>query len=148
MLEEIRFFTNFQMDAVSPLTLILAGQTDLPARLSECNAQAGSAQAGLKARLKLQSFEAITQRITLRHHLSGLSGLETKRYIEHHLKVAGAHRPLFSGDAIQLIYRFLKGIPRKINNLCTACLLDGFLEKKSVIDVATVRKALQEFEDD
>lgn len=130
MLEEIRFFTNFQMDAVSPMTLILAGQTEL------------------KARLKLQSFEAITQRITLQHHLSGLSGLETKGYIEHHLKVAGAHRPLFSDDAIQLIYQFSKGIPRKINNLCTACLLDGFLEEKSVVDVATVRKALQEFEDD
>lgn len=130
MLEEIRFFTNYQMDAASPMTLILAGQTEL------------------KARLKLQSFEAITQRITLRHHLAGLSPMETKGYIEHHLKVAGAHRPLYSDEAIQLIHQFTKGIPRKINNLCTACLLDGFLEEKSLIDVATVKKALQEFEDD
>ncbi|MEW6574453.1 MAG: hypothetical protein AB1374_12575 [Bacillota bacterium] len=55
---------------------------------------------------------------------------------------------MFSDDAIQLIYQFSKGISRKINNLCTACLLDGFLEEKSVIDAATVRKALREFEDD
>ncbi|MEW6772186.1 MAG: hypothetical protein AB1330_12480 [Bacillota bacterium] len=43
---------------------------------------------------------------------------------------------------------FSKGIPRKINNICTACLLDGFLEEKSIIDEATARRALGEFEDD
>lgn len=42
---------------------------------------------------------------------------------------------------LQLIYQYTKGIPRKNNNLCTACLLDGFLEEKAVIDEATVKKA-------
>jgi len=51
MLEEIRFLTNFQMDAASPMALILVGQTKL------------------RHRLRLQTFEAITQRVNLRFYL-------------------------------------------------------------------------------
>lgn len=130
MLEEIRFLTNFQMDAASPMALILVGQTEL------------------RHRLRLQTFEAIAQRVNLRFHLTGLSAQETKAYIEHHLRVAGAKHALFSDEAVAVIYHFSKGIPRKINNICTACLLDGFLQEKSIIDEATARRALGEFEDD
>jgi hypothetical protein len=39
-------------------------------------------------------------------------------------------------------------LPRKINNICTACLVDGFLQEKPLIDKTTARRALGEFEDD
>ncbi len=130
LLEEIRFLTNFHMDSASPMALVLVGQTEL------------------RQRLRLQTFEAITQRVNLRYHLTGLSEPETNAYIQHHLKVAGVNHPLFSDEAIRLIYQFSKGIPRRINNLCTACLLAGCADQKPVIDEATVKKALAEFQDD
>ncbi len=130
LLEEIRFLTNFHMDSASPMALCLVGQTEL------------------RQRLRLQTFEAITQRVNMRYHLTGLSDLETKAYIQHHLKVAGVNHALFSDEAVRLIYQFAKGIPRRINNLCTACLLGGYDAQKPVIDEATVKKALVEFQDD
>ena len=130
MLEEVRFLTNFHLDSASPMTLILVGQTEL------------------RQRFRLQTLEAITQRINLRYHLTGLSDLETKAYIIHHLKVAGVNHPIFSDEAIRVTYQFSKGIPRRINNLATACLLAGFMEQKSIIDEMTVKKALAEFQDD
>jgi len=130
MLEEIRFLTNFQMDSASPMALCLVGQTEL------------------RSRLRLRAFEAISQRVNLRFHLTGLPEPETKAYIGHHLKVAGVAHPLFSDEAVRLIYHFTKGIPRRVNNLGTACLLAGYLGEKPLIDEDTVKKALAELEDD
>jgi type II secretory pathway predicted ATPase ExeA len=130
MLEEIRFMTNYQMDSGSPMALCLVGQPEL------------------RARLRLRVFEAISQRVTVRFHLAGLPEPETKAYIGHHLKVAGVAHPLFSDEAVRLIHQFTKGIPRRINNVATACLVAGFMEQKSLIDEATAKKALGEFQDD
>jgi len=130
MLEEIRFLANFGMDSTSPMALCLVGQPEL------------------RARLRLRAFEAISQRVTLRFHLTGLPEPETRAYIQHHLKVAGVAHPLFSDEAVHLIHQFTKGIPRRINNVATACLLAGFMEQKNLIDEATAKKALAEFQDD
>lgn len=130
MLEEIRFLTNFSMDSASPMALCLVGQPEL------------------RSRLRLRAFEAISQRVTLRFHLGGLPEPETKAYIHHHLKVAGVTHPLFSDEAVRLIHQFTKGIPRRINNVATGCLLAGYAEQKTLIDEATARKALAEFHDD
>ncbi|WP_334110028.1 hypothetical protein [Thermodesulfitimonas autotrophica] len=73
--------------------------------------------------------------------MSGLSALETKAYIKHHLRLAGVKHALFSDEAVAVICHFSKGIPRKINNICTACLLDGFLQEKSIIDETIARRA-------
>jgi len=55
---------------------------------------------------------------------------------------------LFSDEAIHLIHQFTKGIPRRVNNLATGCLLATFVEQKNLIDESTVKKALGEFQDD
>lgn len=129
MLEEVRFCLNFGMDAASPLTLILAGQSEL------------------RHRLALRAFDAIRQRIALRYHLSGLSPDETAAYVHHHLQIAGASRPIFSDAATALIAQAAGGMPRRINNLATACLLAGWLEQKPIVDESIARKALMEWED-
>jgi len=56
--------------------------------------------------------------------------------------------PVFSDDAIRLIHQLTKGMPRRIDNVATDCLLTGYLEQKSLIDEATAKKALAEFQDD
>ncbi len=49
---------------------------------------------------------------------------------------------------VQLIHQFTKGIPRRINNVATACLLAGLVEQMTLVDEATAGKALGEFQDD
>lgn len=124
MLEEIRFLTNFQMDSFSPMGLILVGQPEL------------------KKVLKLQVFEAIMQRVNIRFHLSGMDEGETRRYIIHHLKICGVHNPVFTDEALHIIYEFTQGIPRKINNVCSTCLLSAFSQKKNLIDDYQVKVVL------
>lgn len=125
MLEEIRFLVNFHMDSVAPLALILAGQPELRRTLS------------------LSAFEAINQRIQIRMHLDGLDPGETKSYIQHQIESAGCDRPLFTTEAVQLIHRHTQGIPRKINNLCTSCLLMACSREESIVDDRLVNQVMQ-----
>lgn len=125
MLEEIRFLTNFRMDSFSPMSLILLGQPELRRILST------------------QIYEAIVQRLNLRFHLPGMSLEDTRSYILHHLKVAGVTNALFTDAAIEAIHEYTQGIPRKINNVCIACLLAGCSQRKRLIDDHMVREVIE-----
>lgn len=125
MLEEIRFLTNFRMDSFSPMSLILLGQPEL------------------RRILQVQIYEAIVQRVNVRFHLPGMDATETAGYITHHLKVAGVSNPLFTEDALTVIHDFSGGIARKVNNVCTSCLLDAFAQRKNLIDDRMVKVVLE-----
>jgi type II secretory pathway predicted ATPase ExeA len=116
MLEEIRFLLNFKMDSYSPLSLILAGQSELRDTLSK------------------QVYEAISQRVQVRYQLPLLERKETEGYIGKHLENAGRSLELFSDAAIDTIHEYTGGTARKINNVCTAGLLYAMSQKKRVID--------------
>ncbi|MEX0974908.1 MAG: AAA family ATPase, partial [Bacillota bacterium] len=52
----------------------------------------------------------------------------------------------FSDSAIAQIYSISRGIPRVINNLCTACLLDVMAQGGQMVDVANVQRVQLDFE--
>lgn len=116
MLEEIRFLLNFDMDSYSPLSLILAGQSEL------------------RDTLRKQVYEAISQRVQVRYQLPSLERNETEGYMAKHLNNAGRSLELFSDAAIDVIHEYTGGVARKINNVCTAGLLYAMSQKKRVID--------------
>lgn len=128
MLAEVRFLTNFRFDSLCPFALILVGQPEL------------------RATLRLRALEPVRQRISARYHLGGLEEHETKAYIEHTLKQAGASRPLFSESAIAHIHSISRGIPRVVNNLCTACLLDVIAQGGQLVDMANVQRVQLDYE--
>lgn len=68
--------------------------------------------------------------------------------IQHHLKVAGLKEstPLFSDDALKRIAEWAQGIPRRINQICTAALIAGAVAKAKVIDATPVRQAINDLE--
>jgi type II secretory pathway predicted ATPase ExeA len=125
MLEEMRFLLNFRMDSYNPLSLILVGQPEL------------------KRVLQLQVYEAIAQRVNLRYHLPPMDRQESKEYVCHHLKVAGATSSIFTDDALDVIYEYSGGIARKINNVCLACLLSASASQKRLIDDHMVRIVIE-----
>jgi type II secretory pathway predicted ATPase ExeA len=129
MLQEIRFLTNFHIDSVSPLALILVGQPEL------------------RTTLQLRLFKPITQRMNLRYHLGGLEREETHQYVAHQLQVAGAQHPVFTAEALDAIYAHTRGIAREVNNVCTACLLDAVVRKEKLIDTIHVARMLTEYKE-
>ncbi|MGM0924125.1 MAG: ExeA family protein [Bacillota bacterium] len=92
MLQEIRFLTNFEIDSLSPLALILVGQPEL------------------RDKLRLRSLKAISQRINTRFHLEGLTYDETREYITHQLEMAGENRQFFTEASLKIIYKETRGI--------------------------------------
>ncbi len=125
MLEEIRFLMNFDIDSTAPMSLILVGQPEL------------------RRILRLQLYEAIAQRINLRFHLPAMEAPETAQYIAHHLAVAGVTHALFTEEAVTVIHTACGGIARKINMVCSACLLDAFAQRKKLVDDQMVKIMLE-----
>lgn len=117
MLTEIRFLLNFNMDSNSPMSLILSGQSEI------------------RLILKKQVYEAISQRIDLRCHISPLDRSQTAEYIKAHLEfAANSSIDIFSDNAINAIFDFSSGLPRKINRLASLALMHATQVNKRIID--------------
>lgn len=128
MLSELRFVLNYQADSFSPLMVILAGQPQLAETL------------------RLQVLECIRQRINVHYRLPCLDEDEIAAYILHHLKVAGLDKQIFTDAAVQLIYQFSKGIPRRINNICRYAIVAAVVADSPTIDADAVQKGLEDDE--
>jgi type II secretory pathway predicted ATPase ExeA len=124
--EEIRLLTNFQLDYMNLLSLILVGQTDLRRRLNH------------------KTYLPLRQRIGLFYHLGPLSEDEMRGYVEYRLKVSGLEDPLFTEQALIRLYHYSAGIPRIINSLATSALLEGFGRELRVIDGFLINEAARE----
>ena len=72
--------------------------------------------------------------ISLKCRLSALEENNTREYINHRIRVAGAERGIFTAEAIHKIHGYAKGVPRIINTVCDNALLEGFLIKKESVD--------------
>lgn len=123
MLEELRLLTNACYDSVSPIALLLVGQTEL------------------RTRLTMSHTTALAQRVGLRYHLNLLTATEAKDYIEHHLKVSGATRAIFTEQACIAIHKYSHGVCRVVNNLATTALLMAYQDKLSLVDEGIIGRA-------
>ena len=121
-----RLLTNAEMDSQSPFAGILLGQPTL------------------RKRLRMGTFAALDQRIALRYELAGMSDKESAQYIRHHVELAGRKDNLFADDAIELLHRSGRGIPRQLNNLATQALIACFAEQKATVDLNCAQAAVAE----
>ena len=129
MLEQLRLLFSDKMDSQSLATLVLVGHPDL------------------RRTLHLSVHEAFTQRLAVRYHLGPLDLQETLGYIKHQVRIAGyTAGTLFTDEAIQRIFEYTKGIPRRINQVCTTALMAGLIDQKSVLDESTLRKAIADLD--
>jgi general secretion pathway protein A len=86
----------------------------------------------------------LAQRITGRYHLKPLSREETKGYVRHRLRVAGATEEIFSPAALVELHRLSFGIPRVINVACDRALLGAYTRETRKITAGLVRRAAGE----
>ena len=131
LLEPLRLLFSDQMDSQSLATVVLVGQPTL------------------HRTLHLAVHEAFSQRLTVRYHLGPLDLAETIGYVRHHVRAAGYNAgPLFTDEALARIFDFTKGLPRRINQVCTTALMSGLIDQKQILDEAAVRKAIAELDHD
>jgi general secretion pathway protein A len=124
LLEEIRLLLNFEDAKKKLLQIVLFGQPELKKRIKE--------------------LEQLNQRINVRYHLRGLNVEETRDYVLHRLKIAQARKPIFSRDAVPMIFQCSRGIPRLINTIATNALYAGSMMKKETIDGELVEEVHRE----
>ena len=121
-LEEFRFLLNYRFDSMSPMALILVGQTEL-----------------WDEKLRFQRYAAIRQRIDICCTLPHLDRAEADAYINSHLRYSGCGQNLFTERAVDEVFRISTGIPRVINRICEKSLTYAFQQQKKLVDDHMIR---------
>ena len=109
-LEELRLLSNINSGKDLLLQIVLVGQPEL------------------LTKLKQPELCQFAQRIAVSHHLAPLPYADTRRYIEHRLKVAGTERQIFTEMAMGAVQYFSGGVPRLINSICDLSLVYAFAD--------------------
>ena len=104
-----------------------------------------SGQEDLSQILKRSAHADLDHRITLRFILRALSKEKTFAYIDYRISKAGGPDKIFEPEAKDLIHDYSGGVPRQINNIATACLLNAAARGTKKISEALVNDTMNEF---
>jgi general secretion pathway protein A len=126
VLEQVRLLTNLETNTQKLLQIILIGQPELRELL---------------ARTELRQ---LAQRITGRYHLDPLSQEESKAYVLHRLRVAGATTDIYTPGALRETFRLSGGVPRVINVISDRALLGAYTQDRHRVTGSLVRRAAAE----
>lgn len=126
-LEELRLISNLQYNNRLLMQVFLVGQETL------------------MDIIRAPGLEQLHQRLIAASHLESLGQSETWAYIEHRLHTAGWNNdPTFAKEAMNIIYKFSGGIPRRINLICHRLFLYGGLSRKHELSGADAMHVIVE----
>jgi general secretion pathway protein A len=129
VLETVRLLSDFETPRAKLLQIILSGQPELADKLAS------------------RHMAQLRQRVSLLNRLTPLSVDETRKYIEHRIRVAGHTGPTpFSNEALVAIARFTEGIPRNINNFCFNVLSLSCAVRQKVVDLSLVEEVINDLD--
>jgi type II secretory pathway predicted ATPase ExeA len=128
-LEEIRLLTNLETSREKLLQIVLSGQPEL------------------EEKLNLPQLRQLRQRIVFRCKTTALSREETYGYIGERLRIAGSNgQPIFSKEAMDVIYRYSCGVQRVVNLICEHALINSFVEETNPVTAKVVEEIAREFQ--
>ncbi len=129
-LEELRLLSNLETASSKLLQIVLVGQPELEEKLNSWDVR------------------QLKQRIVIQRRILPLRDEDSRRYIEHRLKMVGSSTSqVFTPDALSMICSYGKGIPRVINVLCDNAFLIGCARAKKKIDSLIVQEVVANRED-
>jgi putative secretion ATPase (PEP-CTERM system associated) len=127
VLEQIRMLSNLETEKEKLLQIVLVGQPEL------------------RRKLAAPRVRQLSQRITVRYHLTALGRDDVRNYIYYRLKVAGSRGDIvFTRAALDEIYYLSGGVPRLINGLCDRALMVGYVKGSRRITRSMVCQAATE----
>ena len=127
-LTDLRLLVSSAMDAAPPLKLLLVGQETL------------------RGTLKQSQHRDLLNRISVHYRIKPLTKEQTGRYIDIQMKQAGGPEDIFDISVKELIHDFTGGLPRAINNMATACLLQATARNVMRIDDTLFQQTSAEFQ--
>jgi general secretion pathway protein A len=129
LLEEIRLLANIETDDEKLLSVIIAGQPEIAARLNEA------------------TLRQLKQRIALRCELHPLTLMESAAYLAGRIRAAGGvGAQVFTREAVTFIHERSGGIPRTISVIADNALLSGFAMGQRPVGTAIVREVCRDFD--
>jgi general secretion pathway protein A len=102
-------------------------------------------QEKLSQTLKRSSHADLLQRITLQFIMHSMSKTQTPAYIDYRIIKAGGKEKIFEPQAKDLIHDYTGGVPRQVNNVATACLINAAARGEKIITEALVNETMTEF---
>lgn len=129
LLEEVRLLANIETNTRKLLPVVLAGQPQLADRLND------------------PELRQLKQRVALRCDLQPLDLKDTASYIAGRIRIAGGiSAKLFTREAIELIHRCSRGIPRTISVICDNSLVSGFAADQRPVGWELVYEVCRDFD--
>ena len=129
LLEEVRLLANIEAADGKLLSVVLAGQPELAARLNE------------------PELRQLKQRIALRCELQPLTREETLAYVAGRIRSAGGvAAQLFTREAVLLMHERSSGIPRTISVIADNALVTGYALGQRPVTAATVAEACSDLD--
>ncbi|PLX72170.1 MAG: ATPase [Desulfuromonas sp.] len=126
--DEIRLLTNYQLDDQNLISVVLMGQPELRKRLAH------------------RVYEPLRQRFGMQYDLEPLDHEEIGDYLDCRMMIAGGAPGLFTPEAIDALYGYSGGIPRKINHAATLALLEGFGRDMEKVDGSIMAAVMTELD--
>jgi general secretion pathway protein A len=126
VLEELRLLSNFETNQEKLMQILLVGQPEL------------------KEKVESYALRQLGQRIAIKVEMSALDQEETEDYIQYRLLRAGAKTNFFKRQAIKLIYKKSKGLPRLINLISERALIAAYLRSQPQIGKKEVKIAIKD----
>lgn len=125
ILQELRLLTNFEIDSIDAMTILLCGQESL-------NHAFG-----------LTMLESLANSITINIQLTNLPMEETFAYIETRIKDCGNSAGVFTKSALTLIHQASGGVFRSIGVITWAALYKAFLGKSVQVEAEHVKAVVE-----
>jgi len=116
VLAMFRLLTNFEMDSKLVVSFILAGQPPL------------------KDLLQKEALGSIARRLAHCGQLRLISRQESRQYLEHRMRIAGASDLPFDEDAIEALFEFTRGNLRALDQLARKSLEMAALSNVKIVD--------------
>lgn len=128
VMEELRLLSNLETGSEKILQIVLAGQPELDERLAD------------------GSLRQLRQRITLQIRLRQLQEQEVSAYVHARLaQVGGDAGKVFEPEALKRIAAVSSGIPRVVNVVCDAAMLQAFATGSARITPKIVDEAWADY---
>jgi len=129
VMEEIERLFEVNPRVAQRLEVIFAGQPEFQNKIST------------------PRLRQLNQKIGLRCQINALTKEESKKYIDHRLKLVGSKSwEVLTPKAISMIIGYARGIPRIINILCDNAFMIGYGLSKRRVDEDIIRKAIKDME--
>ena len=123
---QLHTLAQFEFDSKPVMPMVLCGQD------------------GLLDILMANNVRPLASRVLGRNHLEAIKKEVMEDYLNHHIRLAGSSKKLFSDEAIFAIHQGSGGLLRKANSLAKTALLACVMNENSTVSAEHVRVASTE----